>query len=109
MSTTDDTIKALMRTGDSFESLARQCGMSAEDFRRQWLEGEKRARAELASCKNHPNRMNVAPFPDRLCDECFAAAKNAGARQADAHWADDPQGAQSRREWNAINHLPKRA
>lgn len=87
MSADAETIARLMRTGDTFEKLAASCGMSTEDFRRQWLEGERRARAELASCRNHPNRMNVAQFPDRLCPECLVAAENAGARQADREWS----------------------
>ena len=43
-------------------------------------------------CKNHPERL-IDPMgrPDWLCRECYINAWNAGARQADAHWADNPQ------------------
>jgi len=43
------------------------------------------------NCVRHPDRP-VSPLDlgDRFCAECFYSAWNAGARWADAHWADQP-------------------
>ena len=45
-----------------------------------------------AKCVRHPDRP-VTPFDvgDKFCIECFTKAWNAGARWADAHWADAPK------------------
>ena len=43
-------------------------------------------------CRRHPG-VEVTPYDmgDNFCLECFMRAWNAGARYADAHWADNPQ------------------
>lgn len=44
-------------------------------------------------CRNHPGQViddRARASGDRLCSVCYLQAWNAGARQADAHWADDP-------------------
>lgn len=43
-------------------------------------------------CKNHPEReIDERGRADRFCSECYIKAWNAGARVADATWADDPK------------------
>ena len=41
-------------------------------------------------CKNHPAQpIDDRARPELLCTTCYLQAWNAGAHQADAHWADE--------------------